>query len=82
MLDGFEFQPDLTDQSLWSYIPLSCEENDVSSFSQSPLIRYLSNLRLTRTGIKARINSNLDWIGLFTLELFALERLYISLIDI
>ena len=42
-----------SDQSLWSYMPLSSEKNDVSSFSQSPLIRYLSNLQVTRTGIKA-----------------------------
>ena len=58
MLDGFKFRPDLTshfaDQSLWSYMPLSGEKNDVSNFSQSPLMRYLSNMQVTRTGIKAR----------------------------
>ena len=54
MLDGFKFRPDLTMQSLWSYMPLSGEKNDVSNFSQSPLMRYLSNLQVTRTGIKAR----------------------------
>ena len=53
---------------------LSCEKKYVSSFSQSPLKRYLSNLQVTRTGIKARMSSNLGRIGLFTLELFALER--------
>ena len=40
------------------------KENDVSSFSQSPLIRYLSNLQVTRTDIKARISANLGWIEL------------------
>ena len=32
-------------------MPLSGEKNDVS---QSPLMRYLSNLQVTRTGIKAQ----------------------------
>ena len=54
-------------------MPLSNEKNDVSSFSQSPLIGSLSNLQVMMTGIKARISSNLGRIGLFTLELFALE---------
>ena len=54
-------------------MPLSGEK-DVSSFSQSPLIGSLSNLQVTRTGIKTQMSSNLGWIGLFTLELFALER--------
>ena len=54
-------------------MPLSGEKNDVSSFSQSPLIGSLSNLQVTRTGTKARTSSNLGRIGLFTLELFALE---------
>ena len=62
-----------SDQSLWSYLPLSGEKNYVSSFSHSPLIRYLSNLQVRRTGIKARMSWNLGWIRLFTLELFALE---------
>ena len=53
MLDGFKFQ------SLWCYIPLRGEKNDVSNFSLSPLMRYLSNLQVTRTGIKARRISNL-----------------------
>ena len=35
-------------------MPLSGEKNDVSHFSQSPLMRYLSNLQVTRTDIKAR----------------------------
>ena len=68
MLDGFR-----SDQSLWSYMPLGCEKNDVSSFSRSPLIRYLSDLEITRTGIKAQMSLNLGRIGLFTLELFTLE---------
>ena len=45
-------------------------KKDVSSFSQSPLIGSLSNLQVMRTGIKARMSSNLGQIGLFTLELF------------
>ena len=52
---------------------LSVKKN-VSSFSQSLLIGFLSNLQVMRTGIKARITSNLGRIGLFTLELFALEQ--------
>ena len=60
-------------QSFWSYVPLSCKNNDVSSFSQSPLIGHLSNLQVTMRDIKARMSSNLGLIGLFTLELFALE---------
>ena len=50
------------------------QKNDVSSFSQSPLIGSLSNLQVMRTGIKARTSSNLGRIGLFTLELFALKQ--------
>ena len=53
------------------------KKNDVSSFSQSPLIGSLSNLQVMRTDIKARINSNLGQIGLFTLELFALEHRFL-----
>ena len=59
-------------------MPLSGEKNDVSSFSQSPLIGSMSNLQVTRTGIKARMSSNLGRIGLFTLELFALERRFLA----
>ena len=55
-------------------MPLSGEKNDVSSFSQSHLIGSLSNLQVTRTGIKARTSSNLCRIRSFTLELFAFER--------
>ena len=65
--------PDLT-----SHFGVACpwvvKKNDVSSFSQAPLIRYLSNLQVTRTCIKARMSSNLGRIRLFTLDLFALER--------
>ena len=43
-------------------------------FSQSPLIPPLSNLQVTRTGIKSQISLNL--VGLFTTELFALECSY------
>ena len=52
----------------------SGEKKDVSRFSQSPLIGSLSNLQVMRTGIKARMISNLGRIGLFTLELFALKQ--------
>ena len=58
-------------------MPLSGEKNDVSSFSHSHLIRYLSNLQERRTGIKVQMSWNLGGIGLFTLELFGLEcRIY------
>ena len=62
-----------SDQSLWRYVSLSGEKNYVSSFTHSPLIRYLSNLQVRSSGIKARMSWNLGRIGLFTLELFALE---------
>ena len=58
-------------------MPLSGEKKYASSFSQSCLIRYLSNLQVmsnlqvTRTGIKARMTLDLGQIGLFTLELFS-----------
>ena len=39
-------------------------KNGVSAFSQSPLIGSLSNLQVMRTGIKYRMSSNLDLIGL------------------
>ena len=55
-------------------LPLSYNgKNGVSAFSQSSLIGSLSNLQVTRTGIKSRMISNLGWVGLFTTELFALE---------
>ena len=72
ILDGFEFRPNLTSH-FGVTCPWAVKENDVSRFSQSPLIRYLSNLQLKRTGIKARKSSNLGRIGLLTSELFALE---------
>ena len=72
MLDVFEFRPDLTSH-FGVNMPLSCEKNVVSSFSHSPLIRYLSILQVTRRGIKARMSLNLGRIRLFTLEIFALE---------
>ena len=55
-------------------MPLSSEKNDVSSFSQSPLIRYLSNLQVTNEDWHK--NSNEFQFGpdrVFYLELFALE---------
>ena len=74
--DRFEF---------WSYLtshfgvtcPSAVKKNDVSSFSQSPLIGCLSNLQVMRTGIKAQTSSNLGRIGSFTLELFALEHRFL-----
>ena len=49
-------------------------KNGVHAFSQSPLIGSLSNLQVTRTGIKSQMSSNLGRVGLFTVVLFALER--------
>ena len=63
-------------------MPLSDEKKDVSSFSQSPLTVSLSNLQVMRTGIKARRSSNSGRIGIFTLELFALEREFFFLVDL
>ena len=60
-------------ESFWSFVPLSSEKNDDSSFSQSPLIGFLSNLQVTRRGIKAGMRSKLGRIGLVNLELFTLE---------
>ena len=72
ILDGFEFRPDLT-----SHFGVTCpwvvKENDVSSFSQSTLNRYLSNSKVTRTCIEAQMSSNLVRIGLLPLEFFAFE---------
>ena len=45
--------------------------NDVSSFSQSPIIGSLPNLDVTRTGLNAQMSSTLGRIGSFSLELFA-----------
>ena len=74
ILDGFEFWPDLT-RHFGFTCPWAVKEN-VTSFSQSPLIRYLSNLQITKKGIKAQTSSNLGWVGLFTTELFILEYSY------
>ena len=49
-------------------------QNGVSAFSQSALIGSLSNLQVTRTGIKSQMSSTLGQVRLFTTELFALER--------
>ena len=49
-------------------------QNNVPAISQSPLIVSLSNLQVTRTGIKSWLNPNLGRVGLFTTELFALEH--------
>ena len=58
------------------------EKNDVASFSQSFLIGSLSNLQVTSTGIKVHMSSNFGLIGLFTLELFVIERLILSPTDL
>ena len=54
--------PARSDLSLWRNMPLSGEKN-VSSFSHSPLIRYLANLQV-REHVKARMSSKLGRIGL------------------
>ena len=65
--DEFEFRSYLTshfgDMCPWT----------VKKMMSPALIGSLSNLQVTRTGIKARMSSNLGRIGLFMLELFALE---------
>ena len=50
---------------------MSGEKHDVSRFSQSPLI--FVKLAVNDDRYKTRLWSNLGLIGLFTLELFALE---------
>ena len=40
----------------------------VTAFSKSPLIGSLSNLQVTRTGIKSPMSLNLGWIGYFPWE--------------
>ena len=58
-----------------SYLPLRDEnsvENDVSMLTPSVLIRFSSNLQVTRTGIKSPTSSNFDQIPS---ELGAIERL-------
>ena len=73
--DRFEFWLYLT-----SHFGVTCPsavKKMISSFSQSPLIGSLSNLQVMRTGIKAQTSSNLGRIGLFTLELFALEHRFL-----
>ena len=74
--DRFEFLSYLTSH-FGVTCPSAVNKNDVSSFSQSLLIGSLSNLQVMRTGIKARTNLNLVRIGLFTLELFALEHRFL-----
>ena len=70
------------DYSLWRYSTLSDEkfshktcngENVVLRIAPSLLIESSSNLQVTRTAIKSRTSSNSGKIGLFTLELLALE---------
>ena len=60
-------------------LPLTSNwENDVSTLTPSVLIRSLSNLQVTRTGITSRTTSNFGQFGPLPLELGALERLIIS----
>ena len=74
--DRFEFWSYLT-----SHFGVTCssavKKMMSPAFSQSPLIGSLSNLQVMRTGIKAQTSSNLGGIGLFTLELFALEHRFL-----
>ena len=46
----------------------------MSNFSRSPLMRYLSNMQVIRTGIKARNEFEFGPDRIITLELFAPER--------
>ena len=79
--DKFNFRSYLT-----SHFGVTCpgavKKNDVSSFSQSSLIGSLSNFQVMRTGIKVQMSLNLGRVGLFTLELFALERGFFFAIDL
>ena len=82
--DRFEFLSYLT-----SHFGITCpssvkkkkkkkdKKKDVSFFTQSSLIGPLSDLQVMRTDIKAKSSSNLGRIGLFTLELFALEHRFL-----
>ena len=65
----------------WNYgyhdnrkLPLTYNAQNGVMFSQSPLIGSLSNLQVTRTGIKSWMSLNLSRVGLFTTDLFALGR--------
>ena len=49
-------------------------QGQLANFSQILSVASLSNLQVTRTGIKSWMSLNLDRVGLFTTELFALER--------
>ena len=73
ILDRLEFRLNLTSH-FGVTCPVAVKENDVSSFSPVPLIRYMSKMQVTRTGIKARTSSNLGRVGFFTIELRDLER--------
>ena len=66
---------------LWVYnhgnrkLPLTYNgKNGAFAFSQSRLIGSLSNLQVMRTGMQSRKSSKFGRVGLFTTELFALER--------
>ena len=85
-LTGNEDRHKISDRfEFWSYLtshfgvtcPSAVKKNDVSSFSQSPLIGSSLNLQVMRTGIKDQTGLNLGRIGLFTLELFALEHRFL-----
>ena len=72
-LDGFEFRPVLTNHfGALEWWKKWCLQLFSLTFDQI-FVRYLSNLQVRRTGIKARMSWNFRRIGLFTLELFALE---------
>ena len=61
----------VSDQSFWSFVLLSGKKKLCLQLF-SVIFDWI--LQVTRTGRKARMSSNLGQIGLFTLELFALEH--------
>ena len=71
--DEFKFRSYLT-----SHFGVMCSSGEKNSFSQSLLIGSLSDLQIMRTCINAPTSSNLGQIGLFTMELFALECRFFS----
>ena len=70
---------------LWSYLtshfgvtcPSAVKKMMSPAFLSHLSFGSLSNLQVMRTGIKARTNFNLVRVGLFTLELFALEHRFL-----
>ena len=72
-LTGIEDRHKISDRfEFWSYLT-----SHFGVTCPSAVIGSLSNLQVMRTGIKAQTSSNLGRIGLFTLELFALEHRFL-----